>query len=87
LQEDGTGSGWSQFSGVPVLVVPHLLRLSFAQRSHDQGFVMRIAFAAVASVLLVAPAVAQIGGINLLDNNERLKTGRRQSMTTPTNQF
>jgi hypothetical protein len=52
---------------------------------------MRIAFAAVASVLLVAPAVAQIGGINLLDNNERLKlrrrlTRRRQPMT-PTNQL
>jgi hypothetical protein len=35
---------------------------------------MRITFAAVASVLLVAPAVAQIGGINLLDDNKRLKT-------------
>lgn len=35
---------------------------------------MRIAFAAVATALLVGPALAQIGGINLLDNNERLKT-------------
>jgi hypothetical protein len=35
---------------------------------------MRIALAAFASALLVGPAVAQIGGINLLDNNDRIKT-------------
>ena len=36
---------------------------------------MRVAFGAVAIALLVGPAVAQTGGVNLLDSNDRrLKT-------------